>query len=133
MLSRLINLIIISAIGGFSLISTNNAIAQPATKPPLEMKSENLADIINRAFFDQSGDTFTNISIGRQLNAIFGFGASRSFYPENQIAYDGKTLHGIFVDAFYKQVASDPIMYTQDMPNPYNTSLQQNPNYISFY
>ena len=78
----------------------------------------------NRVFFDNDKDFFENRSIPRQLDFLFGL---RNSFPENEINRDGRGVHRLYVEVLERQVGSDPILLTPDLPNPFNTSLRQLP------
>lgn len=85
----------------------------------LPSRFDTIPEAFDRAFFSNDRDAFTNRSILRQLNSIFGP------YPENEINRDGQAVHKLYVEVLEQQVSSDPILRTPDLPNPYNTSLLQ--------
>ena len=104
-------------------------VVVPVYEPDFEQPT-NLSDVFNRAFFNDSGDFYDAITIGSQLNLLFGF---KSFpegsYPENEIADDAQLLNYLLQDALEQQVQSAPPLRTPDLENPFDTSLFQNPAY----
>ncbi len=88
-----------------------------------------LAEAFNRAFFNSTGRFFESTGISGQLNTIFGWRTFPGSFPENQITSDGLVIQTIYSDALQQQ-AGDSKIFTRDLPNPFNTSLQENPNYL---
>ncbi|MGK7873553.1 MAG: hypothetical protein AB4426_09655 [Xenococcaceae cyanobacterium] len=98
--------------------------------PPVPLES--IPDAMERAFFYESGTSLENYTIGSQLNLIFGWMTfPEGSYPENQITRDAGRFHTIYRDAMIQQGTSDPMIRTRDLRNPFDTSLRQNPSYIS--
>jgi hypothetical protein len=92
-----------------------------------------ISETFNRAFFNESEDFYTNRSIGRQIDVLIGTGLpGRAAYPELEIERDAQLINILYNDVLEQQVASDPILRTLDLPNPYNTSLRVFPAYRSF-
>lgn len=83
-----------------------------------------IEEAFERAFFDNDKPFFDNRSIPRQLDYLFGL---RNSFPENEINRDAKNVHELYREVLRQQVASDPVLRTPDLPNPYNTSLFQLP------
>ena len=87
------------------------------------------AEAFNRAFFRNDPDFFNNRSVGRQLNFMFGIGSLlRNSFPENEIIRDAELVDSLYKDTLKQQVSSGPIIRTRDLPNPYETSVLQNPS-----
>ena len=107
------------------------AIAQVQIQP-MSPQPESLPEMFERAFNHGLGNAMEQTTIGSQLNLIFGW---RSFpqgsFPENQINRQASLLHTLFVDAMAQQTQKDAILRTRDLANPFNTSIQQDPNYLS--
>jgi len=111
--------------GGFAA----PAIAQSApeagelTLPPTY---DSVPNLVNAAFFSESGDPFNRLTIGNQAETIFGFGIVkfiRGTYPENEIERESALVHALYEDLLRQQVASDPVIRTRDLPNPYDSSV----------
>ena len=86
---------------------------------------------LNRAFkdayFTHGKDAYEQSNFLGQLNTIVGF----TGYPEQHISRDGQAVDKIYRDAMKQQTeVGSPIM-TRDLDNPYDTSLRENPDYIS--
>lgn len=86
---------------------------------------ESTDNALERAFMDQGGYFWDNTTIEHQLKFNFGL-----FYPDNAITKDNKVGHIVYTDMLEQQVASDPIIRTPDLPNPFNSSLRSNPSYL---
>jgi hypothetical protein len=113
---------------------------QPTTTTQERMETETttvnatqepLAEEFERAFFHNMDSFYENTDPFSQLNTQFGiypFTIPAAF-PENQIARDAELLNGMYKDALQQQ-SSLPNVRTRDLPNPFNTSLQENPAYL---
>jgi hypothetical protein len=92
----------------------------------------NLNELMNEAFWYNGGDLFEQASIDGQLNYIFGW---RTFpegsFSENNIRRDSLLMNTITRDFFKQVVEREPTIRTRDIPNPFNSSVQQNPSYIN--
>ena len=87
------------------------------------------AEAFNRAFFANDPDFFRTRSVGNQLSLIFGIGSlRRNSFPETKIIQDAKLIDSLYKYTLNKQVSSGPIIRTPDLPNPYETSVLQNPS-----
>ncbi len=111
-------LVIVAAATGFD----GTAIAQPASSSQAKV-NETLSETFDRAFFKNDPDFFRNRSFKRQFEWMFG----PSGFVENEITRDGKLVHNLYQTSLDKQVASDPIIRTRDLPNPYETSILSSP------
>jgi hypothetical protein len=101
------------------------AIANPESNGiyvPGYERSIGLDEAFDRAFFKNDRETFINQTIPRQLDFLFGL---RNSFTDNEIRRDAKEVHELYREAYEDQVSSDPILRTQDLPNPYNTSVNQ--------
>jgi hypothetical protein len=128
-------------------LSSPNAIAQnsPATTPaPVKTQQlqivpspdtavgfNNIPGLFNRAVNNNTGRFYDYTNILGQLNSLFGW---RTFpegsYFDNMITRDAKLTETLYYDVMQQQ-QSGPLIRTQDLPNPYDTSLQENPSYLS--
>lgn len=110
---RLKSVLSLMALAAASTVSTAaTAQERPATFRPREA----IPDAVNRAFYG-SGESFQDLR--RPIEALVGIPK----FPENAIARDGDRIDRIYRDLLNQQVASDPIIRTVDLPNPYNTSI----------
>ena len=104
--------------------STTLATSAVAQVQPVETLSEAAEDIINH----ESGNSFRNRSIWRQINFIFGFGGITSAgFADLEIQRDTEALHQSYLDWLALQNTSDPYLRVPDLRNPYNTSVQLMP------
>jgi hypothetical protein len=133
--------------GAVLWLSSPNAIAQnsPATTPaPVKTQQlqivpspdtavgfNNIPGLFNRAINNNTGRFYDYTNILGQLNSLFGW---RTFpegsYFDNMITRDAKLTETLYYDVMQQQ-QSGPLIRTQDLPNPYDTSLQENPSYLS--
>jgi hypothetical protein len=81
-----------------------------------KVHAETVADAVNKAIFNESGDIYRNTGIDRQATLLFGLS-----YPEHEYLKDAQSLGRIYNDAL-RQRASEPVR-TADLPNPFNGSL----------
>jgi hypothetical protein len=80
---------------------------------------ETIPNLFERAFFNESGDFFRNRSPQRQAEFIIGPG-----FPDLELERDAELVEDIYRDLLEQQVASDPVLRTPDLPNPYDTSIR---------
>ncbi|MGA9378572.1 MAG: hypothetical protein WBV73_07360 [Phormidium sp.] len=94
---------------------------------PFPLSIYTLDEAMNDAFFSHNQPTYENQLVPRQLYFIFGPGGSlfRGAYPEIEITKDAEEVHNLYVEAMRLQNASDPVLRTRNLPNPYNSSLLQ--------
>ncbi|MBV8886173.1 MAG: hypothetical protein JO235_19570 [Chroococcidiopsidaceae cyanobacterium CP_BM_RX_35] len=96
------------------------AMAQPTSNN--ESNYETTADVIERAIFKNTPTFFRDQSIPDQFNSAFGVGTIiKNSYPENQDRRDSELVDFIYKDALKQQFG--PTIRTQDLPNPYSSSL----------
>jgi len=111
----------VSVLVATAAILPSAAMAEPT--PTTDRSSyETTADVIERAIFKNTPNFFRDQSIPDQFNSAFGVGTViKNSYPENQNRRDADLVDFIYRDALKQQ--SSPIIRTQDLPNPYNSSL----------
>jgi len=86
--------------------------------------------LVNEAFWENSGDFFRQASMEGQMNVIFGWERfPQGSYPENNITQDGLLLYAIMDDYFRQLREREPMIRTRDLPNPFDTSVRENPEY----
>ncbi|MEA5534514.1 iron uptake porin [Crocosphaera sp. XPORK-15E] len=102
---------------------------QPGVQAIPTEPGEHFVNVMNRAFSNESLRFYDNTDISGQLNKIFGWRYAPGSFFDNQIANDGKTLEAVFRDGLDQQTAG-PRIRTPDIINPYNSSLNGNPQYI---
>jgi hypothetical protein len=85
-----------------------------------QAQAETIPDAINRATFEQTGDTYRNTGIDRQFTMLLGLS-----YPDNNGIADARSVDNIYQDLI-RQRAGVPIR-TRDLPDPFTSSLITNP------
>ncbi|MDJ0708268.1 MAG: hypothetical protein QNJ46_33775 [Leptolyngbyaceae cyanobacterium MO_188.B28] len=101
--------------------STTLATSAAAQLQPIDTLPEAAEDIINH----DSGNSFSNRSIGRQIQFIFGFGGITSAgFADLEIQRDTEAFHQSYLEWSALQNTSDPYLRVPDLRNPYNTSVQ---------
>jgi hypothetical protein len=95
-----------------------------AKTPP---KPITVKEAFDKAYFEHTGNAFKNDSVFGQLNHLVGF----MLFPDKQIVLDAKSVDRLYKYGMKQQNGSSLSVKTVDLPNPYETSLQENPNYIS--
>lgn len=90
---------------------------------PVQLQT--LPDVYEDITTYRSGDIFKDMSPSDYID--FGFGP-RGFpignYPEHEALQDYEVLRVVFDDMLEQQIASDPVIRTIDLVNPYTTSLR---------
>jgi hypothetical protein len=81
-----------------------------------KVQAETVADAVNKAIFNESGDIYRNAGIDRQATLLFGLSQ-----PDKEYLNDAQSINRIYHDAL-RQRSSDPVR-TEDLPNPFNGSL----------
>jgi hypothetical protein len=87
---------------------------------PTPAQAESIPAAVDRAMFDQTGDTFQNTGIDRQFTMLFGLS-----YSDNNGVNDARAVDNIYRDLL-RQRAGVPIR-TADLPDPFSSSLLTNP------
>lgn len=106
-------LVLVAAASGFPFA----AIAQSTSTQP--SSNEAISETFNRAFFTSDPEFYRNRSFGRQLDLILGLDS----FTEDEITRDAERVNNLYEDTLERQVSSDPIIRTRDLPNPYETSI----------
>jgi hypothetical protein len=113
-----------------SSVLASAAIAEPDPSSYGPIRLEPLSDTFNRAFFKDSGDFYNSRTYQGQFEYLFGPGVpGRASFPDLTIERDAARVNKLYTYALDLQVSSDPILRTPDLPNPFNTSLRQLPEY----
>lgn len=100
------------------------AVAQDAAQ------SGRLAEEFNQAFYENAKPFWQNRAPWGQIKFLLGPGVIfRNSFTENEIMRDARSVHNLYVDAMNQQVASDPVIRTPDLPNPYNSSIFSQPGF----
>ncbi|MBV9385754.1 MAG: hypothetical protein JOZ78_04925 [Chroococcidiopsidaceae cyanobacterium CP_BM_ER_R8_30] len=113
-------------LAGVLILAASVAILpSTATAQPISNNASNpetTADVIEQAIFKNTPNFFRDQSIPDQFNAAFGVGTIiKNSYPENQDRRDAQLVDFIYKDALKQQYS--PTIRTQDLPNPYSSSL----------
>jgi hypothetical protein len=136
MLSKISRFVAIASLTTLTCVITNPTSAQPVDSsssnkiPTVEYNNTNINRLVNEAFSFHSGTFFEGASLAGQINTIFGM---RSFpqgsFPENNITNDGLLLNIITYDYFRQLKEGNPTIRTEDLPNPFGTSLRETMDY----
>lgn len=119
-LTHLINVLVLTtALSGL----TQSAIAQSVFFPT-PVRRESVAEAFDRAFIQNSGTFYENRTIGRQLQFIVGP------FPDVEAIRDVQLIELLYRDTLRQQVATDRILRTPDLPNPFDTSLIESPTLL---
>ncbi len=110
------------------LSQKGNTVIQPAPQgnEPVGISTN---DMIRRAFFNDTGNFFGLTNLSGQANLIFGWRNWENSFMDRMIANDGELVGTIYQDAMNQQM-DHTLIRTRDLPNPFNTSVLQNPSYI---
>lgn len=113
------------------LLEGKTTATQQTSPATVSSSRESLAETFERAFFDNMDSFYESTDPLDQLNTQLGIIPFKipAAFPENQIARDAKLINILYTDAM-KQQSSLPPVRTRDLPNPFDTSLRENPNYI---
>ncbi len=84
-------------------------------------EAPSFSNAMNRAFFNESGDIYRNANIDRQFTLLFGLS-----FPDKEILGDSQLLDKVYKEGLRQRI-NTPII-TQDLPNPYTSSLLSNPS-----
>lgn len=95
---------------------SNSSPRSPERMGTLEITT--IPQAFNDAFFSHDADFMTNRSLGRQFAWFLGFG-----FPEIEINQDTRAVNDLYNEVLFRQNRADPYMRTEDLPNPFNTSL----------
>jgi hypothetical protein len=107
-----------------NLLATH-VMAQNEPKEAEITTNESITAAFDRGYFLNSRDAFDNQSIVGTLRSYFGI----TSFAEKQIALDGEIVHVLYEDILNQQTQSGDTISTQDLTNPFNTSLSENPDY----
>ena len=126
-LTKLLSGLILTAASSV-LASAATAQTDPSGYQPIRL--EPLPEVIERAFYNESGDFYESTSIEGQINFLIGPGlpgGGGAAFPDLEIERDARLINTIYNDALEAQASSDPVLRTPDLPNPYDTSIRQLP------
>ncbi len=119
---------LVSVLAIFAAVSGFNSQAKAQSTADTQFqRPQTTAERFQELFYSNDKPFFENRSIIRQLDTIFGIGSFKNSFVENEIHADTRAIHEFYVEALANQVASDPVVRTRDLPNPYETSILQSP------
>jgi hypothetical protein len=84
-------------------------------------QAETFSEQMERAFSANSGDIFYNSTTWRQAQLLLNTPS-----PEGEYNKDSQTMEQLYRDGMRRQ-AGVPVS-TQDLPNPFETSIRTNPS-----
>lgn len=91
----------------------------------------NLNELMNQAFWQNTGNFFEQAAIPGQLNFLFGWkDFPEGSFSDNDVTKDSLLINTIMKDYFKQLTEREPTIRTKDIPNPFDTSIQQNPSYL---
>jgi hypothetical protein len=105
-----------------SLCSVKATLAETTTQPV------SLNEAFNQAYFKHGKNAIKQSNIFGQIDAIVGF----TGFPEQHISRDTKSVDELYQNAMNQQSAAGMPMMTQDLMNPYRTSLSENMEYVGY-
>ena len=115
---------------GIGILTLSSLIPTPVRAQWYIPIGPGVEDVFDRAAFHHTG-TFREITgVTGQLNNILGFRflkgqpIFKGSYIDNLITADAYLLEAIYRDYLRQQTEGRPVR-TQDLPNPFNSSLQQ--------
>jgi hypothetical protein len=89
----------------------------------------------NQAASRSSGSAFKSQSFLGQLSFFLGMSYpwphGVNAFPEALIADDARRVNEVYQETLLRQVASDPLIRTPDLINPFNTSILTQPSLIN--
>ncbi len=108
-----------------STVMASTALAQTEPSDFEPVRLETIPDTFERAFFNESGTFYENRSLRRQLEYIIGPGGIGSAgFPDLELERDAELINILYEDTLNRQFASDPVIRTPDLPNPFDTSVR---------
>ncbi|MEM9218410.1 MAG: hypothetical protein AAGD25_29225 [Cyanobacteria bacterium P01_F01_bin.150] len=104
----------------------NEAIAQEV-RPIVDgtifpLVSSDLAEQMEEVFYTNGKPYYTNRGIPRQIAIFLG-----TSFGDNEITNDAELIHEFANQLWEEQAKSGPLIRTQDLPNPYQSSLLLEP------
>ena len=121
-------LITVFAVGAAVHMTSGQAIAQTALEGRNDpIYPEHTADVFDRAVDYELYDVDTSFDTWEVLNDYFGvspLSLIQPGYPEHNAKRDFKKVSILYSDIMQQQVASDPVIRTPDLANPYNSSIR---------
>lgn len=109
---------------GSTTIFASSTLAQQVNR-----QAETVPEAAERIVVSNSGNFFKDLTLGSQLDLIFGFGSLVSgTFPENEIAEDGRLFAVFYNDVLKQQASTTPLIRTPDLNSPFNSSLLTGPD-----
>ncbi len=125
-LTKLLSALVLAAA---SSVLASEAMAQTNPQGFEPIRVETIPEAFNRAFFTDSGTFYRNRSIPRQIQYIIGPGLpGGATFPELELERDARRINNLYNEVLDQQASSDPVIRTPDLPNPFNTSIRQQPD-----
>ena len=121
------HLITVFAVGAAIQVASAPAIAQTHLEGRNPSYPEHTADVFDRAVDYELYDVDTSFDTWEVLNDYFGvspFSFLQPGYPEHNAKRDFKKVDILYSDIMHQQVASDPVIRTPDLANPFNSSIR---------
>lgn len=108
-----------------STVMASTALAQTEPSDFEPVRLDTIPNTFERAFFNQSGTFYDNRSLGRQLEYMIGPGGIGSAgFPDLELERDAELINILYEDTLNRQLTSDPMIRTPDLPNPFDTSVR---------
>lgn len=82
-------------------------------------KTKTIPEVVDQVAIQSSGTFFENRSTAGDALFLFGIG-----YDEAKLAKDAQRIEVLYQDLLKQQAESDPVIRTQDLASPFNTSLR---------
>ncbi len=104
-------------------------IASVFAAPAMAEKDQSpmsLNEAFKAAYFKHAGNAYEKMGFFGQLDSLLGL----TWFADRQIMLDGKSVDSVYQQAIEQQASAGMPMMTRDLPNPYTTSLIENPRYI---
>jgi hypothetical protein len=116
-------------LAGTASMFASCAIAQEAELTPVVVPASantpSIPEAFDRAATRSSGNVYTNVTFRRQLELILGFGTSSlNSFADNEALRDARRVEILYKEVLEQQSASDPVLRTPDLANPFNTTLR---------
>lgn len=128
-LNNVIAILILSASASIFPVAKPSQAMPPAqtndAPRPAKPYLEPLNDLFRDAFSHNTGDFFFQTSIESQVIRFFGLG-----YLDNQIAADAELINYLHEEAMRQQNNFGPRLRGQNLNNPFDTTLMENPCYL---
>jgi len=82
-------------------------------------KPKTIPEVVDQVAIQSSGDFFENRSTAGDARFLFGID-----YDDTKLAKDARRIEVLYQDLLKQQAESDPVIRTQDLDSPFNTSLR---------